>query len=131
MVKISPSVLSADFAILGAEVENIKNAGAEMAHLDVMDGMFVTNMSFAFPVIASLRKVTDMFLDVHLMIDRPHRYIKEFAAVSDWLGFHYEAGSDVAMIPVSSLNKKGVDKLWEAIDSFIVEEDEETEGDRA
>ena len=92
MVKISPSVLSADFAILGAEVENIKNAGAEMAHLDVMDGMFVTNMSFAFPVIASLRKVTDMFLDVHLMIEKPERYIDRFIdSGADLITFHLEA----------------------------------------
>lgn len=67
-----------------------------MLHLDVMDGNFVPNMSFGVPVIESIRKHTDIPLDVHLMIDKPHRYIKDFAPVSDWLGFHYEAGSPVA-----------------------------------
>lgn len=96
MVKISPSILSADFAILGAEVENIKNAGAEMAHIDVMDGVFVSNMSFAFPIIASLRKVTDMFLDVHLMIVKPERYIDRFIdSGADLITFHLEATDDV------------------------------------
>ncbi len=98
MVKISPSILSADFAKLGAEVEDIKNAGAEMAHIDVMDGMFVTNMSFAFPIIASLRKVTDMFLDVHLMIEKPERYIDRFIdSGADLITFHLEATDDAAL----------------------------------
>lgn len=96
MVKISPSVLSADFSVLGAEVENIKNAGAEMAHLDVMDGMFVSNISFGFPIISSLRKVTDMFLDVHLMIENPERYIERFLdSGADLITFHIEATDDV------------------------------------
>ncbi|MCQ2450340.1 MAG: ribulose-phosphate 3-epimerase, partial [Clostridia bacterium] len=71
---------------------------ADYLHFDVMDGIFVPNISFGVPVIQSIRKHTDIPLDVHLMIDRPHRYIKEFAAVSDWLGFHYEAGSDNAAL---------------------------------
>ena len=98
MVKISPSILSADFSKLGAEVEDIKSAGAEMAHIDVMDGMFVTIMSFAFPIIASLRKVTDMFLDVHLMIEKPERYIDRFIdSGADLITFHLEATDDVAL----------------------------------
>ena len=98
MVKISPSILSADFSKLGAEVEDIKSAGAEMAHIDVMDGMFVTNMSFAFPIIASLRKVTDMFLDVHLMIEKPERYIDRFIdSGADLITFHLEATDDAAL----------------------------------
>ncbi len=96
MIKISPSILSCDFLTLDDTMPLLKEAGVDMLHLDVMDGNFVPNMSFGVPVIESIRKHTDIPLDVHLMIDRPHRYIKEFAAVSDWLGFHYEAGSPVA-----------------------------------
>lgn len=107
MVKISPSVLSADFSILGTEVENIKNSGAEMAHLDVMDGMFVSNMSFGFPIIASLRKVTDMFLDVHLMIEKPERYIERFIdSGADLITFHIEATEDVDAC-IDMIKKRG------------------------
>lgn len=95
MVKVSPSVLSADFLDMKKDLASLKEAGVDMLHIDVMDGIFVPNISFGIPVIQSIKKHTDIPLDVHLMIDRPHRYIKEFAAVSDWLGFHYEAGSDV------------------------------------
>ena len=66
-----------------------------MLHLDVMDGIFVPNISFGVPVIKSIKKHTSLPLDVHLMIDRPHRYIKQFAEAADILGFHYEAGSNV------------------------------------
>ena len=108
MVKISPSILSADFSILGAEVEDIKNAGAEMAHIDVMDGMFVPNMSFAFPIISSLRKVTDIFLDVHLMIEKPERYIDRFIdSGADLITFHLEATDDVDAC-IEMIKKRGV-----------------------
>ena len=73
MIKISPSLLAADFLRLGDEVNSIRDAGADMLHLDIMDGVFVTNISFGFPVVEAIRKSTDMFLDVHLMIDRPER----------------------------------------------------------
>ncbi|MBQ6815774.1 MAG: ribulose-phosphate 3-epimerase [Clostridia bacterium] len=96
MVKLSPSVLTADFLTLKNDIERLEAAGADMLHLDVMDGIFVPNISFGVPVINSIKKHTNLPLDVHLMIDRPHRYIKEFAAVSDYLGFHFEAGSPVA-----------------------------------
>lgn len=95
MIKISPSVLTSDFLTLKNDIEKLENAGVDMLHLDVMDGIFVPNISFGVPVIQSIKKHSHIPLDVHLMIDRPHRYIKEFAAVSDYLGFHYEAGSPV------------------------------------
>ncbi|MEE1197588.1 MAG: ribulose-phosphate 3-epimerase [Acutalibacteraceae bacterium] len=95
MIKISPSVLTSDFLTLKNDIEKLENAGVDMLHLDVMDGIFVPNISFGVPVIQSIKKHSHIPLDVHLMIDRPHRYIKEFAVVSDYLGFHYEAGSPV------------------------------------
>ena len=94
MVKISPSVLTADFLNLDNDIKQLENAKVDMLHLDVMDGIFVPNISFGVPIIKSIRKHTSLPLDVHLMIDRPHRYIEQFAEVSDILGFHFEAGSD-------------------------------------
>ena len=96
MVKIAPSVLTADFLQLKEDIVKLENAGVDMLHLDVLDGIFVPNISFGVPVINSIKKHSTIPLDVHLMIDRPHRYIKEFAKVADYLGFHYEAGSPVA-----------------------------------
>ena len=96
MVKLSPSVLTSDFINLLDVIPQFEASGVDMLHLDVMDGIFVPNISFGVPVIKSIKAHTSIPLDVHLMIDRPHRYIKEFASVADWLGFHYEAGSDVA-----------------------------------
>jgi len=94
-IKISPSVLTADFLNLKEDILNLEKAGTDMLHLDVMDGIFVPNISFGIPVIKSIRKYSNVPLDVHLMIDRPHRYIEQFAEVSDILGFHYEANSPV------------------------------------
>lgn len=96
MVKLSPSVLTSDFLTLKEVIPQFEASGVDMLHLDVMDGIFVPNISFGVPVIKSIKAHTNIPLDVHLMIDRPHRYLKEFASVADWLGFHYEAGSDVA-----------------------------------
>ncbi len=94
MVKIAPSILSADFVKLGAEIEDIRSAGAEYVHFDVMDGIFVPNISIGIPVLKSVRRMTDMFLDVHLMIDRPVRYAKAFCdAGADLVMLHVEADS--------------------------------------
>ena len=95
-VKVSPSVLTADFLNLKEDIARLEAGGTDMLHLDVMDGIFVPNISFGVPVIKSIKSHSTVPLDVHLMIDRPHRYIKEFAKYADILGFHYEAGSDVA-----------------------------------
>ncbi len=94
MVKVSPSILISDFLTLKDSIKELEVAGVDMLHLDVMDGIFVPNISFGVPVIKSIKAHTNLPLDVHLMIDRPHRYIEEFAKYADLLGFHFEAGSD-------------------------------------
>lgn len=96
MTKVSPSILGVDYLDCKPVLEEAKAGGAAMLHIDVMDGIFVPNISFGVPVLKSFRKHSDLPLDVHLMIDRPDRYLEDFAKYSDWLGFHYEAGSPVA-----------------------------------
>ena len=91
-VILAPSLLAADFSTVGAQLAEIRAGGAEYIHLDVMDGLFVPNISFGTPVIKSLRKCTDLFFDVHLMIDRPQRYIADYVgAGAQLITFHYEA----------------------------------------
>lgn len=92
MVLIAPSVLSADFARLGEEAADVERGGADFLHFDVMDGLFVPNISVGLPVLQSLRRASGMLLDVHLMIERPLRYVERFCdAGADLVSLHVEA----------------------------------------
>jgi len=92
MKLIAPSVLSADFSQIASQIEMITNAGADLLHLDVMDGHFVPNITFGPKMVADIRKLTKLPLDVHLMISEPEKYVNEFAkAGADWISVHYEA----------------------------------------
>ena len=94
--KIAPSILAADFARLGEEIHKVEAAGADMIHFDVMDGHFVPNISFGIPVMASLRKITKMPLDAHLMISEPERYVAAFVkAGADSISVHCEVCPDI------------------------------------
>ncbi len=97
MIRIAPSLLACDFSEMGAAVRAVEAAGADALHLDVMDGVFVPNISFGLPVIEALRPHTALPFDVHLMIVDPERYIERFAKVgADWITVHYEACDDPA-----------------------------------
>ena len=94
MAKVAPSILAADFVNLERDIHDIEKSGADWIHVDVMDGSFVPNFSFGLPALKAIRDVTDMTLDVHLMIEKPIRYVERFvAAGADWLTIHIEADS--------------------------------------
>ena len=108
-IKISPSILSADFSQLGKEINNLEKGGADLIHVDVMDGHFVPNLTIGPPVIKALRKYTKIPFDVHLMISPVHKYIKDFAnAGSDIITIHPEATKDLkeSISLIKDLNKK-------------------------
>ncbi|MBE6048778.1 MAG: ribulose-phosphate 3-epimerase [Clostridium sp.] len=108
MVKIAPSILSADFSKLGMEVERLDKAGADWIHIDVMDGQFVPNITFGAPVVKALRDRTDKCFDVHLMIDNPGRFIEDFVkAGADMITVHYEADKHIDRT-IQLIKSKGV-----------------------
>lgn len=110
MAKLAPSILSADFVNLERDIRYLKDCGADYVHVDVMDGQFVPNITIGIPVVAAIRKITDLPLDVHLMIDRPLRYVEEFCdAGADILTIHVEADTVENNIEALQLiRKKGV-----------------------
>lgn len=124
MIKISPSVLACDFTRFGAEIEKVVSAGAEYVHLDIMDGVFVPNISFGIPVVQAARKATSAVLDVHLMITEPEKYIEQFSdAGADIIVFHYEATNKHQEIidKIHELGKKAGMSIKPGTPTFVLE----------
>ena len=95
MINVAPSILSADFVNLERDIRKLSETGVDYVHVDVMDGIFVPNITIGIPVVAAIRRITDLPLDVHLMIDRPLRYVEQFCkAGSDLLTVHVEADTE-------------------------------------
>lgn len=130
MIKIVPSILSANFANLQRDVKRVEDAGADMLHIDVMDGHFVPNITVGVPVVESLSKITHLPLDVHLMIEEPEKYIEPFArAGSNTLTFHIEVTDQPedliarirqlgAKAAVSVNPETGLDRIWNLLDKL-------------
>lgn len=110
MIKVSPSILSADFVNLERDITALAAAGADYVHVDVMDGLFVPNITIGIPVVAAIREITQLPLDVHLMIDRPIRYVDDFCkAGSDILTIHVEADTqENTLAALKRIRKNGV-----------------------
>ena len=126
-MKVAPSILSADFGKMAEAVQNVKDWGADWVHCDVMDGVYVPNITFGMPMVKALRKYTDMVLDVHLMITKPEKYVGQFCdAGADLVTFHPEASDDVqgALDLIKSKGKKcglviNADQSFDIVDGYL------------
>lgn len=108
-IKIAPSILSADFSKMGEEVESLETSGADLVHCDVMDGVFVPNITFGIKMIADIKKRTDLPLDCHLMIVNPEKYVQSFAkAGADYITVHYEACKENTLSVLKLIKSYGV-----------------------
>jgi ribulose-phosphate 3-epimerase len=108
MLKVAPSILAADFSRLADEIKRVESAGVNILHIDIMDGHFVPNISFGIPIINSIRKITNMEFDVHLMIEQPEKYIDAFAdAGADIITVHAESGVHLHRV-VQNIKNKGI-----------------------